>query len=153
MRKIHAFFWYQNFRKFEKDLKWSDRAPLISGASGHDSSRFPLTITPRDIGGSMGAESGDYYVLLNFFVFLRILISTTYCPLLSCLVFTCDLLSNYGTGHIMDSRNVYSHIDKYPVSYPFGRNQLYRQIMVNDNYMEQYFLQYVKYMLCGRSVT
>ncbi len=28
MRKIGAFFWYQNLRKFEKNLKWSDRAPL-----------------------------------------------------------------------------------------------------------------------------
>ena len=28
MRKIWAFFWYQNLRKFEKNLKQSDRAPL-----------------------------------------------------------------------------------------------------------------------------
>ena len=30
MRKIWAFFWYQNLQKFEKNLKQSDRAPLIS---------------------------------------------------------------------------------------------------------------------------
>ncbi len=28
MRKIWAFFWYQNLRKFEKNLNQSDRAPL-----------------------------------------------------------------------------------------------------------------------------
>ena len=28
MRKIQAFSWYQILRKFEKNLKWSDRAPL-----------------------------------------------------------------------------------------------------------------------------
>ncbi len=28
MRKIWAFFWYQNLRKFEKNLKQSDREPL-----------------------------------------------------------------------------------------------------------------------------
>ncbi len=30
MRKIQALFWYQNLRKFEKNLKWLGRAPLIS---------------------------------------------------------------------------------------------------------------------------
>ncbi len=29
MRKIWAFFWHQNLWKFEKNLKQSDRAPLI----------------------------------------------------------------------------------------------------------------------------
>ncbi len=28
MRKIWAFFWYQNLQKFEKNLKQLDRAPL-----------------------------------------------------------------------------------------------------------------------------
>ena len=30
MRKIWAFSWYQNLQKFEKNLKQSDRAPLIN---------------------------------------------------------------------------------------------------------------------------
>ncbi len=30
MSKIQAFFWYQNLRKFEKNLKQSDRAPVKS---------------------------------------------------------------------------------------------------------------------------
>ncbi len=34
MRKIWAFFWYQNLQKFEKNLKQSDRAPLISDVIG-----------------------------------------------------------------------------------------------------------------------